>query len=423
MVAHLSPARDARLNTVANGVERNFLGQFVHKIRTLGAWAHQTHVAFEDAENLRQLIDPQFANDLPDASHAIVFEAGPLRLSIFFSIGAHAAKLDHVEGLAVEAYSLLAIENRALALQHNQQRRDEHEGQRHGQQNQRSDDIDQPFASGSCPALVEAVTKNKPTRVDVFNFDLAQGLLKVGGNIVDTNAVDLAIQQLAHGHAAAATLGECHHNFINIQTQCGFGQRLVIAQYRRHWNAGLVFIDTREIAHDFCVRIIGLESLPHQSRRSAGPKHHDAGARASLAAGMGHVHAVCNHCSNPKQRRPLDRVTIGHVYRQQTVKHIFQRKHQEQSQHGPRTGLVQRAVRRALVEAGCGVDDEHRQSQHDSVGHRVGHSVAQMNLGQHCAQNCCDDETKVEQDLHQRSTVQVVIEDAYHFFLSLVPGP
>src|SRR5512145_1423065 len=66
MVANLCPAGNPRLDAVPYGIERDFLGQLIDEEGAFGTGPDQAHIAFENAEQLGQLINPEFADDLAD---------------------------------------------------------------------------------------------------------------------------------------------------------------------------------------------------------------------------------------------------------------------------------------------------------------------------------------------------------------------
>ena len=136
MVAHLGPSGDAGLDAVAHGVVGDLVGELIHKKRPLGAWPDQAHVTVEHVEELRQFIDAQQPDDVADAGDAAVVGGGPARFAVFLGIGAHAAELDDIEGLAVVAHPLLAVEHRALAFQLDHDGREQHQRRRHGDQDE-----------------------------------------------------------------------------------------------------------------------------------------------------------------------------------------------------------------------------------------------------------------------------------------------
>jgi hypothetical protein len=87
-------------------------------------------------------------------------------------------------------------------------------------------DVEDALDQRAPEALVEATAEDQPAGIDIVDADLAQRLLEVGGDVVDLDAAELAVQQLAQRHAAGAALGQRDDDFVDLQAARGFGQRL-----------------------------------------------------------------------------------------------------------------------------------------------------------------------------------------------------
>src|SRR5437764_946106 len=90
-----------------------------HRLRECLARADDRHVAAQDVEQLRQLVERQAAHDLADARAAVVAldAAGSLarlghELLLDGRRDPHRAELEHVELATVETDATLAIEDR-----------------------------------------------------------------------------------------------------------------------------------------------------------------------------------------------------------------------------------------------------------------------------------------------------------------------
>src|ERR1051326_4786470 len=92
---------------------------------TLRSRPDKVHVAAQDVPELRNLVNADFANDAPDARHAIVAVAGPNR-SILLSVRAHRAKLHQRKRATVFTDALLLVKNRPARIDLDQNRG--HEG-------------------------------------------------------------------------------------------------------------------------------------------------------------------------------------------------------------------------------------------------------------------------------------------------------
>src|ERR671918_204704 len=87
------------------------------KLRSLGPWAHQTHLSFPDIEQLGELVQrcpPQYT---PYGSNARVVVDAPYSAGVLFGIRDHGPKLEYSENASVSAHSLLAEEDWSLVLQ------------------------------------------------------------------------------------------------------------------------------------------------------------------------------------------------------------------------------------------------------------------------------------------------------------------
>ena len=128
-VRHLPPARDTGLDGQALQVELRVLLDLARQRRTR---AHDGHLAQEDVDELRKLVDRVLADELADLGDAGVFlhlehRAGDLVLLLelgqaLVGVLVHGAELPHAEGReAAVAVGLthadLAVERVALALQ------------------------------------------------------------------------------------------------------------------------------------------------------------------------------------------------------------------------------------------------------------------------------------------------------------------
>ena len=143
---------------------------------------------------MRQLIDAHAADQASDPGHAIVGGLGPARAAILLRIAAHAAELDHLEALAVQAHTFLAIEDRPTAVDRDGQHGQQHHRQADHEQGCAANDIEDALDRRAQEALVEAFAEDQPTRVDVVEPDLAEPLLEVGRDVRYPDAADLAVQ-------------------------------------------------------------------------------------------------------------------------------------------------------------------------------------------------------------------------------------
>ena len=116
--------------------------------RTLGAWAHNRHVAFQHVPELRPLVEVALTQPQPDARRARVVLIGPDRSGVRFRIDRHRAELVNHELLAVEAHPLLLIKDRACSIALDEPRDDEHRHRHRDEGRRRDRDVERTFDDG-----------------------------------------------------------------------------------------------------------------------------------------------------------------------------------------------------------------------------------------------------------------------------------
>ena len=150
-IGHLPPAGDTRLHGKALQVVLRVLRDLVGQRRS---GAHDGHLAQENVQELRELVDGVLADELPDPGDAGVLlhlEHGAGDLVLLLELGealvgvpVHGAELPHAEGGQAAigaglAHADLAVERVALALQADEYREhqagdrdeDEHDSAKH----------------------------------------------------------------------------------------------------------------------------------------------------------------------------------------------------------------------------------------------------------------------------------------------------
>src|SRR3546814_9780347 len=88
---------------------------FRSEFRALRARPDETHLALDDVDDLRQLIDSELADDATDIGDPGIVARRPHR-PVGFRIDRHATELDDVEGATVQANALLAVKYRPRRL-------------------------------------------------------------------------------------------------------------------------------------------------------------------------------------------------------------------------------------------------------------------------------------------------------------------
>jgi len=110
----------------------------------LGPRADERHLAAQDVEKLRQLVDARAAQDAAHGRDARVVLHGELR-AVRLRVHDHGAELDEGETLAVARIALLAKEHRPAVVRLDGDGRGEHERAGHEDADEREHDIHQPL--------------------------------------------------------------------------------------------------------------------------------------------------------------------------------------------------------------------------------------------------------------------------------------
>src|SRR4051812_35256615 len=92
-------------------VVRDLPRKLLYEMGPLGTRTDEVHLASQDIQELRDLVDAQLAEDLADARNAFVVRHGPDRIAVLLGVGAHRAELDHIKRPPVLADPLLFVED------------------------------------------------------------------------------------------------------------------------------------------------------------------------------------------------------------------------------------------------------------------------------------------------------------------------
>ena len=137
----LGPACDARSHLKH---PEFFLGVLVDRPGMVGerrARADEAHVAFQNIDGLRQLVDRRGADDPSDLRHAAVAFAAVYARACVLRVDHHRAEFVHIKCLVVFAESHLLEDDRSLGLQFDRDSRDQKYGPQDQQNAGRDDDI------------------------------------------------------------------------------------------------------------------------------------------------------------------------------------------------------------------------------------------------------------------------------------------
>ena len=105
----------------------DLLLKHLDELGTLRARPDEGHLAGEDVEELRELVDGGFPDEAADAGDARVARDGPALLFVCFGLLHHGAELVHHERLVMKADALLLEDNRARRGELDEGRDDEHD--------------------------------------------------------------------------------------------------------------------------------------------------------------------------------------------------------------------------------------------------------------------------------------------------------
>src|SRR5882672_3399343 len=136
---------------MALGVIRDALLELLDELRALRARPYQTHLAPQDVEKLRGLIDAKLADDPPDSRHARVVLAGPDR-AVSFGVGSHRAELEDPEPTPMQPDALLRIDDRPRRFDPDGDRRQDHERSRERYPDQGGGDVEHPSQTAIAPS-------------------------------------------------------------------------------------------------------------------------------------------------------------------------------------------------------------------------------------------------------------------------------
>ena len=132
-VVDLRPAGDPRLDFMAEHVFRDLLPEIQDKGRPFGTRSDQAHLAHENVDELGDLVDAEFSEELSEPCDARIIAFRHDRSRLFFSIADHGPELVDDEAAAVQPDALLVVEDRPLRSELNEKSEDQQQG---GQQDE-----------------------------------------------------------------------------------------------------------------------------------------------------------------------------------------------------------------------------------------------------------------------------------------------
>lgn len=126
----------------------DLLLKHLDELGTLRARADEGHLASEDVEELRELVDGSFPDEAADAGDARVAWDGPALLFVGFGLLHHGAELVHHERLVMKADALLLEDDRARRGELDEGRDDEHDRAEEDDADEGAADVDGALRGG-----------------------------------------------------------------------------------------------------------------------------------------------------------------------------------------------------------------------------------------------------------------------------------
>lgn len=114
IACHLCPSCDAWFGEVAHHVLVDDGAVYLGVVQHVWSWTHDTHVASQHIEELRKLVDVGLPHEVSKGKLAWVVLRSLCQVGILVHV--HRAEFNALEGLAVDARSVLTEEDGAGAL-------------------------------------------------------------------------------------------------------------------------------------------------------------------------------------------------------------------------------------------------------------------------------------------------------------------
>ena len=158
----LRPARHTGPHTVLEHVPRYRSAILLHIKRQFGTWPHQAHRACKHVEELRQLVEAVLTDEHAEARAPGVVIARPG--GRLLAARAHAAKLEHGEGLAPIPHALLAKENRPGTREPYPEGQNEQQRAQHHNAHSTCHHVKQALAQRPSHEVQPPLSRNQQTR-------------------------------------------------------------------------------------------------------------------------------------------------------------------------------------------------------------------------------------------------------------------
>ena len=216
LVVDLRPAGDAGPHAVALPVVGDLLVQRADELGPLRAGPDNRHLALEDVEELRQLVEADRADDAAHRRDARVVFLRPDGAGADFGIGAHGAEFVDREQRAIQADARLAVEHRARRGEPDRQRGEQHEGRgKRRCPTTATQHVGKPLVQQVLAARTQFAGEDQLRRADFLEADTSADPLVGVGGLFDDVAGETQFQQFADRHAVAP-LEHADHDAVRL---------------------------------------------------------------------------------------------------------------------------------------------------------------------------------------------------------------
>src|SRR5262249_18311987 len=206
-VADLRPSGQPWFNEVTLRKERDLLVELLDKIRALGARPDKAHLAAQNVDELRDLVDAGPADEISYPGDTRIAFLRPLRRAILLGVLPHRTELDDLECAPVLAHSLLRIKDRSRRFEFDGESDDNRNGERKKDADCRHQKVESAVNDIPDCAAFTAAGKDDPTRTQCFYIDLPRQAFIECGSLFDCGlSLQTDIKKLIDRHMSAAIL-------------------------------------------------------------------------------------------------------------------------------------------------------------------------------------------------------------------------
>ena len=93
-----------------NHITRNLFPELLHKEGPLRSGTHQTHVAFQNIEELGQLVNACFSDDLTHFGNAGIIGYSPCAPLLLGRLDIHGTEFVHFKCMVMQSHPLLGVD-------------------------------------------------------------------------------------------------------------------------------------------------------------------------------------------------------------------------------------------------------------------------------------------------------------------------